>query len=316
MATTLVGAMVLIRFLSENGRCSIGELCSYLGSTDETLLGLVAEINDIDRLIERDGDELYLSHEVDFLDDKEIFKLTRGAGRVQLLDRVGSTNSLFLDCAENLVSGDVLVAEIQTAGRGRRSGKWCSEISSNLTMSMAWKFEPETALAGLSCAIGVAVADELRERGFGDVMVKWPNDLYIGDLKLAGILVESVPVREGVMTVIGLGLNVYRPQSGIMSDGKEHAYLAAKIQKGLRNELTAAIANAMKDCCRRYATDGLGDFIEDLKELDYLKGKLVSVTDVKDGASGIASGVDASGALILNDGDKRRLVTAGHVEFQ
>lgn len=316
MATTLVGAMVLIRFLSENGASSIGELCSYLGSTDETLLALVDEINGIDPLIARHGDELALEHEVDFLDDTEIFRLTRGAGRVQLLDRVGSTNTLFLDCAENLVSGDVLVAEIQTAGRGRRSGKWCSEISSNLTMSMAWKFAQGTALAGLSLAVGVAVADLLRSMNYGDVMVKWPNDLYIGDLKLAGLLVESVPVREGTMTVIGLGLNVYRPQNGIMSDGKEHAWLVSKIKKGLRNELTAAIANAMKECCRRYERDGLEDFIEDLKRLDYLKGKLVSVSDVKGSPSGIASGVDASGALILKDGGKTHLVTAGHVEFQ
>jgi len=129
---------------------------------------------------------------------------------VRVVDTCGSTNAEMLRAAESgAPSGDVLVAELQTQGRGRLGRIWYAGVASSLTFSLLWRFERSVAaLGGLSLAVGLAVVRALHARGIG-VQLKWPNDLLWRGRKLGGILIE---VRGDALgpcaAVIGIGLNV------------------------------------------------------------------------------------------------------------
>lgn len=113
------------------------------------------------------------------------------AGQVTVLPVVDSTNQYLLDRITELKSGDACVAEYQHAGRGRRGRQWVSPFGTNLYLSMFWRLEQGPAAAmGLSLVVGIVMAEVLRKLGAEQVRVKWPNDLYLNDKKLAGILVE------------------------------------------------------------------------------------------------------------------------------
>lgn len=103
-------------------------------------------------------DSLSLSTKVDLLDDNSIFKRVSGAGRIEILESVDSTNTYMLKNSKFLASGDTVIAECQEAGRGRRGGRWHSTFGKQLTMSLCYIFDDFTKLEGLSVGIGVAVA--------------------------------------------------------------------------------------------------------------------------------------------------------------
>lgn len=131
-------------------------------------------------------------------------------GKVAVLPVIDSTNQYLLDRIGELRSGDACVAEYQQAGRGRRGRKWFSPFGANLYLSMYWRLEQGPAAAiGLSLVIGIIMAEVLQELGAENVRVKWPNDLYLGDRKLAGILVELTgKTGDAAQIVIGAGINL------------------------------------------------------------------------------------------------------------
>src|SRR6185295_14474051 len=113
----------------------------------------------------------------------------------------------------------LLVADVQSAGRGRSGRRWHSDPARSLTFSFAW--QPRRAdLDGLSLAVGAAIADALDPQGAAPrIGIKWPNDLWLVDRadgatprgsgrKLAGILVETAPLGGGRVAVIGVGINI------------------------------------------------------------------------------------------------------------
>ena len=131
-----------------------------------------------------------LPEPIQLLDEKRIAAQIEH-GRVTVLPVIDSTNQYLLDRLNELQSGDACVAEYQQAGRGRRGRKWFSPFGANLYLSMYWRLEQGPAAAvGLSLVIGIVIAEVLQSLGADKVRVKWPNDLYLQDRKLSGILVE------------------------------------------------------------------------------------------------------------------------------
>jgi BirA family transcriptional regulator, biotin operon repressor / biotin---[acetyl-CoA-carboxylase] ligase len=134
---------------------------------------------------------------------------------LQVLAQVDSTNRyLMQESARGVAHGTCAVAQIQTAGRGRRGRTWLSQLGGSLTFSLLWRFQCGAAgLSGLSLIIGLALLRALHEIGLTEVQLKWPNDLvvmYQGQWhKLGGILIELQGDMEGPSAaVIGIGLNL------------------------------------------------------------------------------------------------------------
>lgn len=144
-------------------------------------------------------------------------------GSVTVLPVIDSTNQYLLDRIGELKSGDACVAEYQQAGKWSPGRKWFSPFGANLYLSMFWRLEQGPAAAiGLSLVIGIVMAEVLRKLGADKVRVKWPNDLYLQDRKLAGILVELTgKTGDAAQIVIGAGINMAmrRVEESVVNQG-------------------------------------------------------------------------------------------------
>lgn len=133
---------------------------------------------------------------------------------VEVHPELESTNSYLLKRAvEGAAHGTCVVAEMQTAGRGRRGRSWHAPLGGALTFSVLWLFQKGASdLSGLSLATGVALIRALRAEGVADAALKWPNDVLHGYRKLAGILIELQGDMLGpTAAVIGVGINLHLP---------------------------------------------------------------------------------------------------------
>lgn len=143
-----------------------------------------------------------------------------------LLEEVDSTNSYVALHASELEDMTMVIADSQTAGRGQRGNSWESERGKNLTMTLFCRpagIHPRDQFA-ISEAVAIAVADYLEDEGI-KASVKWPNDIYAGDRKIAGILIEhSVTSTAIEHTRVGLGLNVN--QTEFLSDAPNPVSMA------------------------------------------------------------------------------------------
>lgn len=135
-----------------------------------------------------------------------------------LLDETASTNSWLAARASTLGKMATVRARRQTSGRGQRGNSWESEPDKNLTLSLLWKPESFAASAqfAISEAVALAVVDTLARHGI-EAKVKWPNDIYAGEKKICGILIEHAVIGRGItQSICGVGLNVN--QTEFLSD--------------------------------------------------------------------------------------------------
>ncbi|MDY6469892.1 MAG: biotin--[acetyl-CoA-carboxylase] ligase, partial [Succinivibrio dextrinosolvens] len=214
-------------------------LMTALDASEEDLFSLVKNLSVYSDVIIFENDKFHLKDKVDLLDDMSIFKRVEGSGRIAILDTVDSTNTFMIKNASMLASGDVVIAEIQSDGRGSRGGKWHSGLGKQLTLSVCYIFDSFDKLQGLSVGIGVATAISIERFGFENVLLKWPNDVYLDTLKVGGILIETVPYKNKVKAIIGVGLNVYDDDFGELTRDYGSMY-KEKPENFKRNDLAAA----------------------------------------------------------------------------
>ncbi|STD31379.1 Bifunctional protein BirA [Edwardsiella tarda] len=221
--------------------------------------------------------------------------------RVTVLPVVDSTNQYLLDRISELQSGDACVAEYQQAGRGRRGRQWFSPFGANLYLSMYWKLEQGPAAAmGLSLVIGIVMAEVLRELGADGVKVKWPNDLYLNDRKLAGILVELTgKTGDAANIVIGAGINLMmrNPDANVVD--QQWINLQEVGVTIDRNRLVACLLGRLRATLTEFELRGLAPFIARWRALDNFIDRPVRLLIGEQTIHGIARGIDAQGALLL-----------------
>jgi birA, biotin-[acetyl-CoA-carboxylase] ligase region len=246
--------------------------------------------------------------------------LWRDRLEVQLLRRTDSTNSRLLETPGE--APRALLAEMQTGGRGRRGRSWRSPFGVNLYLSLAWRYPAwPPQLSALPLALGVAVATALREHGVPAVGLKWPNDLWVGDAKLGGLLVEQRGEAGGdCRLVIGLGLNV--SMRAAQAADLEQAWtsidrLLPAQAPADRSLLAGTLLGALATSCERFEQTGFAPFLPAWRALDILAGRAVVVrTEGSAPLHGEAVGVDAHGALRLRTADGERQLTAGDISLR
>jgi BirA family biotin operon repressor/biotin-[acetyl-CoA-carboxylase] ligase len=191
------------------------------------------------------------------------------------------------------------------------------------TFSLGWGFEQGAGfLAGLSLAVGVAVARALEAEGFRGVGLKWPNDIIHRHLKVGGILIEVNGDALGPSTtVVGVGLNVRLPASARKDIDVPVTDLASVAGRGAkeidRNQLLAALIAELATVLEQYAKDGFAPFAAEWQHRHAYQGKPVTLL-LPDGATvtGKVAGVDASGALVLADGPRRARFLSGEISLR
>jgi len=209
---------------------------------------------------------------------------------VEVLPEIDSSNSELMRRARaGQHEATLLVAERQTAGRGRMGRVWQSQPGDSLTFSISLPMAPRD-WSGLSLAVGLSLAESLHP----SVQLKWPNDLWFNDRKLGGILVEAASMGGRSQVVVGVGLNI-RPRLG---DGLNTAPAALS---ELLPALTAPtglaqVALPLIQTLLRFEQEGFSPLQARFESRDVLKGRRVHTSD---GLAGMALGVSPSGALRL-----------------
>ncbi|MTB32525.1 bifunctional biotin--[acetyl-CoA-carboxylase] ligase/biotin operon repressor BirA [Providencia alcalifaciens] len=217
---------------------------------------------------------------------------------------IDSTNQYMLDRIPNLQSGDTCLAEYQSAGRGRRGRQWISPFGCNLYLSTYWKLEQGPAAAiGLSLVVGIVIAETLNKLCGNKVKVKWPNDLYMNDKKLAGILVELTgKTGDAAHIIIGIGINIGMNKSIIKKDetiNQAWSALTDEVENIERNELAGNIINALKKSLLIFEKQGLKPFLSRWFELDNFLERNVKLLIGNDIIVGVEKGINEQGALLL-----------------
>ncbi|MBK7956608.1 MAG: biotin--[acetyl-CoA-carboxylase] ligase [Candidatus Accumulibacter sp.] len=222
---------------------------------------------------------------------------------VETLRECSSTSTLLLERARQAApSGLLLVADRQTAGRGRRGRRWLSSPEGALTFSLLWRFAGNVAqLAGLSLAVGVAVARALEASGVSKIGLKWPNDILFDGGKLGGILVELESAPGSMLAVIGIGLNLQLPAA----DTEEFLHRPAALAQALspvpdRHQLLAQLLIELAAILDRFSAAGFSALRDEWqahhvwqdRQVRLLNGGLLD-------REGICLGADADGALLL-----------------
>lgn len=232
-----------------------------------------------------------------------------------------STNTQLLKRLQDgqpLSKGQVIVAEAQTAGRGRRGNTWVSPYGSNLYFSLYWPLSQGIQAAmGLSLVIGVAVA-ELLEHQFGvEVALKWPNDIYIQGQKLGGILVELAGQSHAQCdVVIGLGLNIALPERLTTDIQQAVTSLQHHVEAPIdRNQLIPALQLAMVQALTAFELQGFRGYMTAFNQRDMYRDQAVSIKGGQ-ALSGICRGVDATGCLVLEVDGQRQSIFAGEVSLR
>jgi len=239
-------------------------------------------------------------------------------GQVAVLPVIDSTNQYLLDRIGTLQSGDACVAEYQQAGRGRRGRKWFSPFGANLYLSMYWRLEQGPAAAiGLSLVIGIVMAEVLRDLGASQVRVKWPNDLYLQDRKLAGILVELTgKTGDAAQIVIGAGINLAmrKVESDVINQGwinLQEAGIAID-----RNTLAVRLINELRAALELFELEGLTPYLSRWEKLDNFINRPVKLIIGDKEIVGISRGIDTQGALLLEQDGATKAWMGGEISLR
>lgn len=202
----------------------------------------------------------------------------------------------------------LLVADRQSAGRGRLGRRWHAEPGASLTFSIAWPCA-RGDLSGLSLAVGAALADALDAPGRGPARIglKWPNDLWLLDdttaaaaapgRKLAGILVETAPLGSGRVAVVGVGVNI---GAQAVADAASGVASLDEIEPRAAAAATLArVAPCLFDALRRFDDAGFAPFADRFAARDLLRGRRVAGSGARGAIEGTAAGVGADGSLLV-----------------
>lgn len=235
---------------------------------------------------------------------------------VEVVPSIDSTNTELMRRARaGQDAPTLLVAETQTAGRGRMGKSWHSRPGQSLTFSLALPLAPAD-WSGLSLAVGVSLAESLHP----EVRLKWPNDLWWQGRKLGGILVETASAGQGAQAprtlVVGVGLNINRPDASATAPAAPQALPpvppagVAELLLGVTaGELLGQVVPPLVRDIRRFANAGFAAFATRFAARDALQGREVLLSD---GSSGTAAGVGAQGGLLvrLANGTLREITSA------
>jgi len=226
---------------------------------------------------------------------------------VEVLPQLDSTNSeLMRRIRAGRLEPTLLVAEQQTAGRGRLGRGWQSQAGDSLTFSLTLPLAPRD-WSGLSLAVGLSVADSLHPA----LQLKWPNDLWLQGRKLAGILIETAGMGEQRHVVVGIGINLAaRPADGLSTAPAWLQELLPEVDAG---QALLRIAAPLVQTLRAFERSGFAPFHAGFAQRDALRDTAVTLSN---GTVGMARGVDVQGGLQVQTPAGLQLVTSAEVSVR
>lgn len=215
-------------------------------------------------------------------------------------EKLGSTNDKLAELARGgAPEGTAILAEAQTAGRGRDRSPWYSPPGLGLYLSVLLRPSlPAIRLSGLTLVIGLSAARAVEQCSAAKIKIKWPNDLYCQGRKIGGILTEN----SGDFIAAGVGINVNNELIPLeLCDTASSIFL--ETGAGVyREDLLVRLLENLEEDFRLFTAEGLDPFRAQLEERSHLAGRWV-VVEPPSGAPmrGVATGIDSQGALLIID---------------
>jgi BirA family transcriptional regulator, biotin operon repressor / biotin---[acetyl-CoA-carboxylase] ligase len=245
---------------------------------------------------------------------------------IEYVATIDSTNSeLMRRAAQGDYQSVCLVAQTQTAGRGRLGRAWLSDEHA-LTFSLGLALSPQS-WSGLSLAVGLCIAEQLHER----VQIKWPNDLWVGGCKLAGILIETATLQSqsgvtdypstahlGRYCVIGVGINIQPPLPSPHAPFKTPpAGLQSLIPNITAEQTLSRILQPLVDSVHQFAQHGFKPYARRFASRDALTGLKISLAGTlgQEQLSGQYAGINDEGALRLQTLAGRHTIVSQEVSI-
>lgn len=235
--------------------------------------------------------------------------------------QIDSTNARALTLAQaGLAHGVAVLAEQQTAGRGRRGRSWTSPFGRNVYASIGWEFEGgAAALEGLSLAVGVGIVRALARVGVSSLKLKWPNDVLWQGKKIAGVLIEMVGDASGrCQAVVGVGINVAMHRA-FESQAIDQPWADAESIAGAhvsRNAVVAAMLSELLPLLHEYHIHGFREWMAEWQSLDAMAGRSVQVFTGEARRDGVAQGVNHQGALLVSIDGSTEPIYGGEVSLR
>ena len=316
-------AFTVLRRLSEGGFHSGEAMARALGVSRGSVWNALhaAEAAGV-RIFKLPGRGYCLAQPVEWLDADRVREAMGAASRqlvLEIVDSVDSTSSVLMARgAEG--HGRVLAAELQSAGRGRRGRGWHCGLGEGLTFSLLWHFAGGPAsLAGLSLAVGVALARACDALGARGVALKWPNDVVHGGRKLAGTLIEIQGEMQGPSAaVVGIGVNLrLSPETCARIDQPVTDLASLQPQAPDRSRVLGVLLEHLARVFAEFEAGGFAALREQWTTRHACQGRRVAVQLPGGGVlEGIARGVEEDGSLLLQTGSGMRRLFGGEVSLR
>ena len=245
------------------------------------------------------------------LDRKKIkANLRHSTIQLDILEKTDSTNEYLKKFISQNEKIRVCIAELQTQGRGRLNRQWYSPFGQNIYFSMLYPFQKVLSeLSGLSLVVGLAICQSIEsvvKLKNKMLSIKWPNDIFVDQCKLAGILIEIQAESNGFcQAIVGIGINVNMLNATKKDIGQPWtSLLKITEQYQDRNDLCVALIDVLMDYLERFSSHGLLAFTEEWKSRDGLFGRVVSVISGSKKHEGICVGINTQGHLLLKTSEK------------
>lgn len=239
---------------------------------------------------------------------------------IEVHSLIDSTNSYLMRRLPNQLSqGQVCLAEYQSAGRGRRGRQWISPFGSQIYLSIYWYLEQGLSAAmGLSLVAALAVSDAIYELSNIQVQLKWPNDIYLDGVKLAGILIDlEGQAFEPSHSVIGIGLNLNMPVESALKIDQRWTDLKSHYKSEIdRNDLAAKLIHHLLKRLKQQQNTGLSAMLDEWHKHDYYLDKPVKLITGQRETMGICRGVNNQGAMMLEIEGKMKPIYGGEVSLR
>ena len=233
-------------------------------------------------------------------------------------ESLDSTNAQALrEISSGLPAPFIILSEQQSAGRGRRGRKWVSPFAENIYYSLVLRMDGGMRqLEGLSLVVGLAVLGALRVFGDFEAGLKWPNDILVGNKKIAGILLELVGDPADVChVVIGIGVNV----NMIVASGVDQAWTSVRLETGCainRNALIVALGRSLEMYLGRHEALGFAPIRAEWERNHLWQGREVSLMAGAHQVDGTVLGIDQQGAIRLNVAGQEKTFSGGELSLR
>ena len=208
-----------------------------------------------------------------------------------------------------------VMAEQQTAGRGRRGRPWQSPAGYNIYLSLYWPFQcPMQQLQGLSTVTAISLCQALHTIGFTGVAAKWPNDLLHNHKKLAGVLIE---LNSKSQAVISTGINVHLPPEVLAEIDQPTTCLTQITSMPIKRNVL--IATTLNQLCKNFSQlqqHGFASFLPLWPHINMNQDKPVSIITDHDTVEGIDRGIDSQGNVRLETSQGIQTFAAGEVSLR